>query len=110
MRTLFVHGLEPVLDVKKGMAFLGKWGALTLHLRPFHKADIMREGGQALTQLATHSVKLSVKAVVKARKIKCSPSADTPCAAYSGISQKLKACNEASGAPPSPTQRDPQAT
>lgn len=27
----------------------------------------MKEGGQALTQLATHSVKLSIKAVVKAR-------------------------------------------
>lgn len=81
-----------------------------MHQRPFHKADIMREGGQVLTQLATHSVKLSVKAVVKGRKIKCSPSADAPCAAYSGISQKLKPCNEASGVPPRPTQRDPQAT
>lgn len=32
----------------------------------FTRRDIMKEGGQALTQLETHSVKLSVKAVVKA--------------------------------------------
>lgn len=43
-------------------------------------------------------------------KKKCGPSADTPWAAYSGILQKLKAGNEASGPPLQPAQRDQQAT
>lgn len=70
----------------------------------------MREGVLALTQLAAHSVKLSIKAVVKARGEKCSPSADTLWAAYSGISQKLKANNEARATPPRLSQRDRQTT
>lgn len=78
----------------------------------------MREGGLALTQLATHSAKLSIKAVVKVRgggrrrrkKKTRSPSADALWAAYSGISQKLKASNEDSATPPRLAQRDRQAT
>jgi hypothetical protein len=55
---------------------------------------------------------LSIKVADKAGdlKKKCGPSADTPWAAYSGILQKLKAGNEASGPPLQPAQRDQQAT
>lgn len=74
----------------------------------------MWEGGLALTQLAAHSVKLSIKVVVKAgekkKKTIGNPSANAVWAAYSGISQKLKVSNEASAIPPSPAQLDQQAT
>lgn len=108
-------------DVKRGMVFLGTRGLDSTAASYFTR----RQGatpwrrGQALTQLATYSVKLSIKAADKAgisflfffeKKKKCSPSADTPWAAYSGILQKLKAGNEASGTPLQPAQRDLQTT
>jgi len=56
-------------------------------------------GGQALTQLATHPVKLSIKVIVKARGKKKEKENAVCCrystAAYSGISQKPRSGNEA---------------
>lgn len=77
------------MDVKKRHGLLRQRRAPSLHLIAVSRGGLHERrgwgGGQALTQLATHPVKLSIKVIVKARgkkkerkKKKMQSAADTP--------------------------------